>query len=101
MDAPDAMEAFRLIADGGGADLLVTDMALPGGVSGPALADAARQLDPALQVVFITGYPSDDLPLGAGAALLQKPFNPEQLVGMVRQALAAGQPAAGLLSSAE
>ncbi|MGD0108758.1 MAG: response regulator, partial [Rhodopila sp.] len=40
LEAPDAMEAFRLIADHGGIDLLFTDLGLPGGVSGRALADA-------------------------------------------------------------
>ena len=55
LEAPDAMEAFRLIADHGGIDLLFTDLGLPGGVSGHALADAARNVDPAMRVLFTTG----------------------------------------------
>ena len=46
LEAPDAMEAFRLIADRGGIDLLFTDVGLPGGVNGQALADAARNVCP-------------------------------------------------------
>jgi CheY-like chemotaxis protein len=87
LEAPDAMEAFRLIADHGEIDLLFTDLGLPGGVSGRALADAARNVDPAMRVLFTTGYDRVDLPDWAAAALLRKPFNPAQLAAKVRQVL--------------
>jgi hypothetical protein len=77
------MEAFRLIADHGGIDLLFTDLGLPGSVSGRALADAARNVDPGMRVPFTTGYEPADLPDRA-AALLRKPFNPAQLAEKVR-----------------
>ncbi|MEA2739951.1 MAG: hypothetical protein QOH05_3258 [Acetobacteraceae bacterium] len=93
LEAPDAMEAFRLIADHGGIDLLFTDLGLPGGVSGRALADAARNVDAGIRVLFTTGYERIDLVDPAGTALLRKPFNPAQLAGMVRDVLAA-QPSA-------
>jgi CheY-like chemotaxis protein len=89
LEAADAMEAFRLIADQGGIDLLFTDLGLPGGVSGRALADAARNVDPNMRVLFTTGYERADLPDRAAAALLRKPFNPAQLAVKVRDALAA------------
>jgi CheY-like chemotaxis protein len=89
LEAPDAMEAFRLIADHGCIDLLFTDLGLPGGVSGRALADAARHVDPAMRVLFTTGYERADLPDRAAAALLQKPFNPAQLAAKVQAVLAA------------
>ena len=91
LEAPDAMEAFRLIADHGGIDLLFTDLGLPGGVSGRALADAARNVDPGMRVLFTTGYERADLPDRAKAALLRKPFNPAQLAAKVREVLAAEQ----------
>jgi CheY-like chemotaxis protein len=87
LEAPDAMEAFRLIADHGGIDLLFTDLGLPGGVSGRALADAARNADPAIRVLFTTGYDRVDLPDRAAPVLLRKPFNPAQLVAKVRAVL--------------
>ena len=87
LDAPDAMEGFRLIADRGGIDLLFTDIGLPGGVNGRALADAARQVDGAMRVVFTTGFPPGHWPVRPGTALLAKPFGPAQLAGIVRQAL--------------
>jgi CheY-like chemotaxis protein len=92
--APDAMEAFRLIADRGGIDLLFTDLGLPGGVSGRTLADAARNVDPAMRVLFTTGYGRTDVPDRSDALVLRKPFTPAQLAEKVREALGAGRPAA-------
>ena len=56
LEAGDAMEGVRLIVDRGGIDLLFTDVGLPGGVNGRALADAARSAQPGLRVLFTTGY---------------------------------------------
>ena len=56
LEAGDAMEGVRLIVDRGGIDLLFTDIGLPGGVNGRALADAARSAQPGLRVLFTTGY---------------------------------------------
>ena len=92
LEAPDAMEAFRLIADHGGIDLLFTDLGLPGGVSGRALAEAARNVDTDIRVLFTTGFERADLPDRADTALLRKPFSREQLTGMVRHVLTAERP---------
>jgi CheY-like chemotaxis protein len=89
LQAPDAMEAFRLIADHGGIDLLFTDLGLPGGVSGRALAEAARNVDASIRVLFTTGFERADLPDRSDTALLRKPFSREQLAGMVQTILAA------------
>ncbi|WP_158930943.1 response regulator [Acidisphaera sp. S103] len=95
LEAPDAMEAFRLIADHGGIDLLFTDIGLPGGVSGRALAEAARDVDAGIKVLFTTGYEQVDPPLRAATALLRKPFSAAQLAAMVRDVLAAERPVVG------
>ena len=46
LEAGDAMDGVRLIVDRGGIDLLFTDVGLPGGVNGRALADAAHSAQP-------------------------------------------------------
>jgi CheY-like chemotaxis protein len=92
LEAPDAMEAFRLIADHGGIDLLFTDIGLPGGVSGRALAEAARDVDARIKVLFTTGYERADLPVHTGHALLRKPFSAAQLASTVRDILATNRP---------
>jgi signal transduction histidine kinase/ActR/RegA family two-component response regulator len=96
LEAPDAMEAFRLIADRGGIDLLFTDVGLPGGVNGRALADAAHNIDPALKVLFTTGYARDatlrpDM-LDGDVNFLAKPFSLQQLEAKVREVLDAPAP---------
>jgi CheY-like chemotaxis protein len=72
-------------------DLLFTDVAMPGGMSGVDLARAARALRPALPVLFTSGYTGE-----AGAALteadqaahlLRKPFHREELAAKLRAAL--------------
>jgi CheY-like chemotaxis protein len=94
LEAPDAMDAFRLLADHGGIDLLFTDLGLPSGVSGRALADAARNLDPGIRILFTTGSEYADVPGRPGAALLRKPFSPGQLAAKVHDVLTTGRSAA-------
>jgi PAS domain S-box-containing protein len=77
--------------------LLLTDIILPGGVSGPELARKLSAKKPSLKVVFTSGYGVDlentDTPLKPGVNFLQKPFRVEQLARTVRELLDA--PAAG------
>ncbi|HVC61019.1 MAG TPA: ATP-binding protein [Acetobacteraceae bacterium] len=91
LEAPDAMEAFRLIADRGGIDLLFTDIGLPGGVNGRALADAAHNVSPALKVLFTTGYTGNAAvqsgALSGDVHFLAKPFTLQQLAAKVREVL--------------
>ena len=96
LEAPDAMEAFRLIADRGGIDLLFTDVGLPGGVNGRALANAAYNIHPVLKVLFTTGYTRDSTlrsgTLNGDVHFLAKPFSLEQLEAKVREVLDAPAP---------
>ena len=60
------------------ADLLITDVGLPGGMNGRQVADAARRLRPDLKVLFITGYAENAVigngHLERGMEILTKPF---------------------------
>ena len=93
LEAPDAMEAIRLIADRGGIDLLFTDVGLPGGVDGRALADAARTANPEIRILFTTGYARHAVRQACsgsgGTHFLAKPFTLEQLGVKVREVLKA------------
>ena len=80
LEAGDAMEGVRLIVDRGGIDLLFTDVGLPGGVNGRALADAARSAQPGLRVLFTTGYTRSADPAQTACWIddvhfIAKPFN--------------------------
>jgi two-component system, cell cycle sensor histidine kinase and response regulator CckA len=91
--ARDAAEARRLFAGNGSrVDLLLTDVVMPH-ESGRELAEALLPLQPDLRVVFMSGY-TDDALIRHGVLedrfrLLEKPFAPEGLVRVVREALEA------------
>ena len=83
-------QAKRLLANGGGFDLLVADVGLPDG-NGMTLLPALRRHCPSASAIVITGTPTVD---GAVAALrdgavdfLPKPFDHTQIVDRVRKAL--------------
>src|SRR5690606_4810574 len=76
-------------------DLLLTDVIMPG-LSGPELANRLRESEPALPVLFISGYADDRLerygvPEGA-TFVLQKPFHAETLLKRISRVLAAYPP---------
>jgi PAS domain S-box-containing protein len=72
-------------------DLLFTDVGLPGGMNGGQLAGAARNLKPALKVLFTTGYARDaivhDGRLDPGLQLITKPFTYANLSAKLREVL--------------
>jgi DNA-binding response OmpR family regulator len=70
---------------------LVTDIRLLGRMDGWSVARAARQIDPAFPVVYVTGAASDQWPIRGvpNSVLLTKPFTPEQLVTAVSRLMKA------------
>jgi CheY-like chemotaxis protein len=80
-DGEEALEWYRRRA----ADVLITDVKLPGQVDGWQIAESCREHNPELPVIYATGFsPSAPRPVG-GSLLLQKPYDPEQIVQAVRQ----------------
>ena len=79
-------------------DLLFTDVVMPKAMSGYDLAEAARALQPALKVLFTTGFAADLSTAGNGRNerrhLLLKPFRQRELAEAVRAALDGKKPAA-------
>ncbi len=96
LDAPDGPAAEALAAKHGvPVDLLVTDFVMPG-MNGHELAERLRPRFPELRVLIISGH-IEEVPVQKavmeeafkkGAAFLQKPFKPEDLVRRVRAVLA-------------
>jgi len=92
-EAADGAEALARLAEQPAADLLFTDIVMPG-MNGLQLAEQARAAKPELRVLYTTGYARDAS--GAEAvqsALLPKPFTVAQLARRVRQALDEGRAA--------
>lgn len=70
------------------ADLLVTDVVMPG-IQGPQLAEILREERPGLPVLFVSGYTDQAAELPGYGQVLDKPFTARELLGAVAQALAA------------
>jgi two-component system, cell cycle sensor histidine kinase and response regulator CckA len=85
VDAPDAEKGLRA-AEGRSVDLLLTDVVLPS-LDGPSLAQKLLAIQPALRVLYISGYPAADHELPSPEPLIQKPFAPAALLGAVRTVL--------------
>ena len=97
LEAADAATALAMLTPHVEVDLLIADLGLPGGMNGRQMADHARQLRPALKVLFITGYldhpalsPSS---LSDGMQVLMKPFSIDKLALELRSMIASEQAA--------
>jgi len=86
-----AGEALDLLEQCPEIDLLLTDVVMPGGMSGIELARKARSLRPRLNVLLMSGYAEDEL-LEHEAhnefAILGKPLRQEVLARLIRSVLA-------------
>ena len=89
LEAVDGEAGLAALKSNEAIHLLISDIGLPG-MTGRALANAARELRPELQVLLMTGYASDaSAPEGfaAGMELITKPFTVEVLAGRLRKLL--------------
>jgi two-component system, response regulator PdtaR len=80
--AVDTADAALGYLDGGGdADILFTDINLPGVIDGVELAKRARDLRPELPIVYASGrFTAGDLtPLVPRSIFLTKPYNPSDV----------------------
>jgi CheY-like chemotaxis protein len=91
LDAPDGVSALAMLRSEGPVDLLFTDVVLPKGMNGRAVAEEARRLYPRLKVLFTSGYTQDAFvdrgTLDPGTVLLSKPYEKDELARKVRAVL--------------
>jgi signal transduction histidine kinase len=89
--ASDGAEALRTLSNAAHVDVLLTDVILPGGMSGPALAEIAATERAAIKTLFMSGY-ADSAFADLGrpeleSDLLKKPFTKADLGDRLRAAL--------------
>jgi signal transduction histidine kinase/CheY-like chemotaxis protein len=91
LQAADGPAALAVLQQESCVRLLFTDVGLPKGMTGRQLADAAKQLQPELKVLFTTGYARNaivhDGRLDQGGELITKPFSAAELGRRVRAIL--------------
>jgi CheY-like chemotaxis protein len=97
LEAADGPAAQTILDSGVAIDLLLTDVVLPKGVSGPDLAAKARHQNPTLRVLYMSGYTKNAIVhnsmLDEGVHLLTKPFPKAELARKVRELLDEGKSA--------
>jgi CheY-like chemotaxis protein len=89
VEADSAAEAARLVEGGLAFDLLLTDVVMPGGITGYQLADQLRAGNPGLKVLFMSGYTELAAAphLSKRDQLLSKPFRKQDLGRAIRAVL--------------
>jgi two-component system cell cycle sensor histidine kinase/response regulator CckA len=74
--------------------LLLTDLVMPGGMTGKDLAARLLEKNPKLRVIYASGYSAQvagkDLPLEEGVNFLTKPFQAQKLAQTLRNCLDVG-----------
>jgi len=91
LPAADGADALKIIEGGAPIDLLFTDVVMPGGLDGRALAQAARRLRPDLKVLFTSGFTAAAASASSedqfGSRLLSKPYRKDELARRIRAAI--------------
>ncbi|HEX3939706.1 MAG TPA: response regulator [Xanthobacteraceae bacterium] len=93
LEAANGVEAIEVLErHQGDIDLVVSDVVMPE-MDGPTLLRELRSRNPALKIIFVSGYAEDafqkHLPADGQFAFLAKPFTLKQLVNEVKETLAA------------
>lgn len=87
-EASDGKAAIEHLVNGPAFDLLLTDIVLPGGMNGYEIAAKARQIQPNIRIVFMTGYNDFDTSPAEFAhphpTLIKKPYHRETLFTALR-----------------
>ena len=72
-------------------DLVLTDLVMPGGMSGKDLGERLRQENPLVKVIYASGYSAgvvgDAFFLEAGVNFISKPFETQKLAQTIRNCL--------------
>jgi PAS domain S-box-containing protein len=92
IEAADAAGGLKVLRSDTRIDLVVSDVGLPGGMNGRQMADAGRQVRPALKVLFITGFAENAVishgHLDPGMQVMTKPFAMEALATRIQAMIA-------------
>lgn len=81
--AEDGVMALQCL-EGRAFDVVISDVSLPGGISGVELAEQVQQRHARTTVILVSGHSRAQLPaLPAGVLFLSKPYRVQQLIDLV------------------
>ncbi len=92
LSATDGNDTLSVVASEAEVQLMVTDVVMPGGMNGLELAERVKRDKPDLRILYVSGYPKDDVTWGhrvLHGKLLSKPWRPHELMREVKAALSA------------
>jgi PAS domain S-box-containing protein len=91
LEAKDGASALKVLAEEPGVDLLLSDVVLPGGMSGLDIASAAKEKYPYIKLLYMSGYPRDILSrqgtLTDPTGIIRKPFQKADIARRLRNIL--------------
>jgi PAS domain S-box-containing protein len=91
--AEDGPSALAQLRDHPDIDLILSDVVLPGGMSGPETVNEAKTIIPGVKVLFMSGYPrgtsAHQSRLDDSVLLIEKPFRRAEFANKLMEALAA------------
>jgi hypothetical protein len=89
--AADGASALSILESGETVDLVLSDVVLKGGMSGPEFAQNARALTPDIAVTYMSGYTAEEFrktnQMDPSQDLIGKPFKKVDLARHIRRAL--------------
>jgi PAS domain S-box-containing protein len=91
LEAEDGPQALKILSGDTAVDLLMTDMVMPGGMTGRQLAETAKRQRPLLKLLFTSGHAEDAMvevgEFGPRVQFLAKPYTRQDLAFKVRESL--------------
>ena len=91
IEASSGIEAISVLEKNTAISLLFTDIVMPGQINGRKLAERAADINPAIKVLFTSGYTENAIVhnsrLDPGVEFLSKPYDRERLARKVRRVL--------------
>jgi signal transduction histidine kinase/DNA-binding response OmpR family regulator len=100
LKASDGQGALTILQSGIPVDMLFTDVVMPGPVRSIEVARQAKQMFPAIEVLFTSGYTQNAIVHGGrldpGVELISKPYGRDELARKIRQLFAARKQSAAL-----
>jgi len=94
IEAEDGASALEILNGEDSIDLLVSDVVMPGGMSGLDLAKQVQTQDPEMKILLCTGYNPEELdeqnPEAAAFPIIRKPYRKEEMATKLRELLDGG-----------